>query len=52
MKKKLVYKGENEKEIPRFGVFKPGDEVDFDESLLSTGLFSEKKKNERKDGDD
>lgn len=39
---KLVYIGEDEKEIPQYGVYKPGDEVEFDETLLSTGLFSEK----------
>jgi hypothetical protein len=39
---KLIFIGEDEKEIPQFGVYKPGDEVDFDETLLSTGLFSEK----------
>jgi hypothetical protein len=38
---KLVYIGEDEKEIPQYGVYKPGDQVDFDETLLSTGLFSE-----------
>jgi hypothetical protein len=39
---KLVYIGEVEKEIPQFGVYKPGDEVEFNETLLSTGLFSQK----------
>jgi hypothetical protein len=39
---KLIYIGEEEKEIVNFGVYKPGDEVDFDEILLSTGLFSQK----------
>jgi hypothetical protein len=46
--KKMKYIGEEEREIPQFGVFKPGDEVDFDESLHNTGLFDviEKKKKE------
>jgi hypothetical protein len=39
---KLVYIGEEEREIVNFGVYKPGDEVDFNETLLSTGLFVEK----------
>jgi hypothetical protein len=39
---KLVYIGEVEKEIVGFGVFKPGDEVDFDETLFATGLFEKK----------
>jgi hypothetical protein len=39
---KLIYIGKEEKEIVNFGVYKPGDEVDFDETLLSTGLFSQK----------
>lgn len=38
---KLVYIGEDEREIPQFGVYKPGDVVDFNETLLSTGLFSQ-----------
>jgi hypothetical protein len=39
----LVFIGENEKEIPNYGVFNPGDEVEDNETLLSTGLFNEKK---------
>ncbi|MDF2791310.1 MAG: hypothetical protein K0S80_4412 [Neobacillus sp.] len=46
--KKLVYIGKEERIIPQFGQFKPGDEVDFNESLLSTGLFKEKNE---KDGE-
>ncbi len=48
-KKKLIFTGEYEKIIPNFGVYKPGDEVDFDKSLLETGLFREKTE---KDGDE
>jgi hypothetical protein len=50
--KKLVYNGNEERIIPQLGVFKPGDEVDFSKSLLSTGLFNEKrKKSEAKEGE-
>jgi hypothetical protein len=50
-KKKLIYTGTVEKIFPRIGVFKPGDEVDYNKSLLSTGLFREKqsKKVEKED---
>ncbi|MDQ0414234.1 hypothetical protein [Mesobacillus stamsii] len=42
--KKLVYIGKDERIIPNYGVFKPGDEVEFNVILLSTGLFREKNK--------
>lgn len=52
-KKKLIYTGEEERIFPQYGVFKPGDEVDFNESLLSTGLFCEKSKlKDQKEGED
>lgn len=52
-KKKMIYIGEEERIVPRHGVFKPGDEVDFDEELHSTGLFDEKKvKSGKKDGEE
>jgi hypothetical protein len=38
----MIYIGEVEKEIIGFGVFKPGQEVDFNETLFATGLFSMK----------
>lgn len=41
-KKKIIYIGEEEKIFPQHGQFKPGDEVEFNETLLSTGLFAEK----------
>lgn len=44
----MIYIGKEERIFPRYGVFKPGVEVDFDENLLNTGLFREK--NSRKDG--
>jgi hypothetical protein len=53
LSKKMEYTGENEREFPRFGVFKPGDEVEYDETLFNTGLFrviKEKKKD--KEGDE
>lgn len=49
MSKKIVYTGEEERIFPQYGVFKPGDETDFNESLLKTGLFVEKKT--KKDGE-
>lgn len=36
---KMKYIGEEERIFPRYGVFKPGDEVESDETLLSTGFF-------------
>ena len=50
-KKKLKFVGDSERIFPGYGQFKPGDEVDFNESLLSTGLFRviDRKK---KDGDE
>jgi hypothetical protein len=42
----LKYIGDIEKEIVGFGIFKPGDEVDYNETLYATGLFS-KKENEK-----
>ncbi len=51
--KKLKYIGDEERIIPRHGVFKPGDEVAFNEELLSTGLFREKtKRKEEKEADE
>lgn len=47
-KKKLKYIGEEERNFPRFGVFKPGDLVEFNETLLSTGFFVEI---DKKDGE-
>jgi hypothetical protein len=37
--KKMKYIGQEEREIAQFGVFKPGDVVEYDESLHDTGLF-------------
>lgn len=51
-KKKLKYIGEEERIFPRHGVFKPGDEVDFKEELLSTGLFSVSTIKTEKEGDE
>jgi hypothetical protein len=51
-KKKIVYIGEGERIFPGFGQFKPGDEVEHDETLLSTGLFRVKIQKEKKDGEE
>jgi hypothetical protein len=47
--KKLVYIHEEEREIPGYGVYKTGDVVDYDETLIATGLFEVKEK--KKEGD-
>lgn len=49
---KIKYTGEEERIFPNYGVFKPGDEVESNETLLSTGLFVEVKKNLKKDGEE
>jgi hypothetical protein len=36
----MKYIGEEERIVPQHGLFKPGDVVDFNESLHLTGLFS------------
>jgi hypothetical protein len=52
LSKTMKYSGEEEREIPRYGVFKPGDVVEYNESLHGTGLFRVgSKKNDKKDGD-
>lgn len=38
----MIYIGEEERWIPNYGVFKPGDETEFDETLFLTGLFKQK----------
>lgn len=48
----MKYIGNEVREFPRFGVFKPGDEVDYNENLLKTGLFEEiKTKPSQKEGE-
>jgi hypothetical protein len=50
--KKMKYIGEEEREVPGCGVFRPGDVVDFDERLHATGLFSViENKTKAKEGD-
>lgn len=48
--KKMKYIGEEEREVPQYGVYKPGDVVDYEESLHDTGLFRVIKN--RKEGDE
>jgi hypothetical protein len=48
---KMKYVGEEERFFPNYGVFKPGDEVEFNETLLSTGFFVELK-NKKKAGEE
>jgi hypothetical protein len=40
MSKQLKYKGEEPREFPQFGLYKPGDVVEYSEALKRTGLFS------------
>lgn len=48
----MAYTGDEEREIPGFGVFKSGDVVDFDGSLHETGYFDViEKKSKEKEGD-
>jgi hypothetical protein len=50
--KKMKYIGEEEREIPQYGIFKPGDEVEYDKTIHDTGLFSIEKDNKKeKEGD-
>jgi hypothetical protein len=50
--KKMRYIGEEEREIPQHGLFKPGDEVEYNETLHDTGLFDVlKDKKKEKEGD-
>jgi hypothetical protein len=50
---KMKYIGDEEREVPQHGVFKPGDEVAFNKELFSTGLFREKIiRKEKKEGDE
>jgi hypothetical protein len=37
--KKMKYIGQEEREIVQYGVYKPGDVVEYNEVLLQTGLF-------------
>lgn len=49
----MIYKGNEPREFPRFGVFKPGDdEIEFNETLFKTGFFEEIKSKKKKDGDE
>lgn len=45
----MEYIGEDERVITQYGLFKPGDVVDYDKSLHSTGFFRVEDK--KKDGD-
>ena len=48
----MKYVGSQEREFPRYGVFKPGEAVDYDENLLKTGFFDEiKTKSSQKAGE-
>jgi hypothetical protein len=49
----MKYVGEEEREIPQHGVFKPGEVVDFNEPLHDTGLFDvvKTRKNIKEEGE-
>jgi hypothetical protein len=46
MSKKMKYVGEEPREIPQYGVYEPGVEVEYDKTLFNTGLFDVIKKKE------
>lgn len=46
----MTYKHQEKREIPGYGVFKPGDTVEYDEILFKSGLF-DKKDTKKKTGD-
>lgn len=50
----MKYNGEEEREIPQHGVFKPGEVVDFNESLHDTGLFDvvKNRKSNKEEGEE
>lgn len=48
----MKYKANEERIVPKYGVFKPGDVVDYDKSLYDTGLFTADKKTQKKDGEE
>jgi hypothetical protein len=50
-KKMMKYIGEEPRSVPQIGVFKPGDEVEFNETLHNTGLFDVMKETKKKEGD-
>ena len=39
----MKFIGDCEREFPGFGVFKPGDVIEFDETLFATGFFEDVK---------
>lgn len=48
--KRIKYIGNETREFPQFGVFKPDDETEYNEALLKTGMFEEIK-SKSKEGD-
>lgn len=48
----MKYIGTEERIVPKHGLFKPGDVVDYDKSLYGTGLFDVEKKTQKKDGEE
>lgn len=53
MTKKITYIGDEPREIPGYGVYKPGDELEYNETLHDTGLFRViEKKSARKEGEE
>lgn len=51
MSQKMKFIGEEERIVPQHGIFRPGDVVDYDESLHLTGLFLVEKVEKKKEGD-
>lgn len=50
--RKMIYVGDEEREVPGIGVYKPGDEVAFNETLMGTGLFRVKENKKQKEAEE
>jgi hypothetical protein len=48
---KMKYNGTEERQVPGYGLYKPGDEVEYEETLFNTGLFDSIKESKKKEGD-
>jgi hypothetical protein len=49
----MEYVGDEPRVVPQFGLYQPGDVVNFDETLYNTGLFRVKEnKQDKKDGEE
>jgi len=51
MSDKMIFICYEPREVPGLGVFEPGQEVDYDETLYATGLFKIAEPSKKKGGD-